>query len=100
MTVSVMLQSGTAVEAVVKLLSEMSFAPDGRVFADMTDVKRCKSVTDWIAQEIDAVYVKKTSTRPTTFRGRRPDPSPAEKVAKLTVEGDEGRGDAGSESQE
>lgn len=56
--VSVALQNGTPVLEVVKCLRDMSFPPDGPVTGSPY-VESARSVADWIAQELEVVYVQK-----------------------------------------
>lgn len=79
-SVSITLQTqtppGSRPEEVVHMLRELSFPPQGVVRADKTEVKLCTSVADWIAQEIENVYIKRTSSRPVSPHvgdGRGPD---------------------------
>lgn len=63
-SVSVALQSGTPPSEVVKMLRSLAFPPAGPVHAPGSDVRMCSSVADWVAQEIENVYVTGVSSRP------------------------------------
>lgn len=56
-TVSIALQCGADVQMVVHMLREHNFPPNGPVQGS-NDVKECNSVTDWIASELEAYYLK------------------------------------------
>lgn len=54
---SLALQCGAPVEEVVKSLKDLNFPPQG-VVSGSTEVKSATSIADWIAREIEAVYLK------------------------------------------
>jgi ribonucleoside-diphosphate reductase alpha chain len=54
--VSISLQCGSGVEAVVKALRGLDYPPNGRVEGSAV-VGECLSVTDWIAAELEARYI-------------------------------------------
>lgn len=56
-TVSVALQCGTPVGEVVRSLRGLSFPPQGAVEGSPS-VTHCTSLPDWMAQEIEAAYVR------------------------------------------
>lgn len=56
-TVSIALQCGANLDMVVYMLREHNFPPNGPVQGSR-DVKECLSVTDWIASELEAYYLK------------------------------------------
>ena len=87
--ISIALQSGTGVKEVIKGLRSMNFPPNGAVKAEMTDVTICTSVADWVAQELEIVYVKGNRKRGTShgFEG-----SLAGDPARQDVRPDGGRG--------
>lgn len=53
--VSIALQHGVPVDDVVEALRPLNYPPNGEVKGSST-VVGCKSVTNWIAQEISAAY--------------------------------------------
>jgi hypothetical protein len=55
--VSIALQHGVPPEEIVKTLRWMNFPPSGEVISELSPVKNCLSVVDWIAQEIELAYV-------------------------------------------
>lgn len=65
---SAALQNGTPVSEIVKMFRSLSFPPSGPVTAPGSDVRMCTSVADWVAQEIENVYVTGVSARPVTGR--------------------------------
>lgn len=54
---SIALQNGVPVEEIVRTLRHLNFPPNGAVDGSQS-VKKAASVADWIAQEIEAAYVK------------------------------------------
>lgn len=54
-TVSIALQSQAPVGEIVNALRHLNFPPKGDVAGSAT-VTKCSSVTDWIAQELEAAY--------------------------------------------
>ena len=55
-TVSLALQTGTSPLSVAAMLQQQDFSPQGKVMAEGSSVKECKSVADYIGQEISACY--------------------------------------------
>ena len=59
--VSISLQCGADISVVVHALKGSDYPPAGPVNGSC-DVKECLSVTDWIARELEAVYMPDTPT--------------------------------------
>lgn len=55
-TISIALQCGADVGMIVHSLKGLDYPPSGMVQGS-TDVQECYSVTDWIAQELEARYL-------------------------------------------
>lgn len=55
---SIALQNGTPLSEVVKSLRHLNFPPNGPVIGDGSAVSVCSSVCDWVAQELEAAYIK------------------------------------------
>lgn len=68
-TASIALQCGSSVQDVAYSMRHLCFPPQGHVEGS-SSVQNCSSVTDWVAQEIEAAYVNQS-----------PPPVPPEGVA-------------------
>lgn len=55
-SISLALQSGTSPRDMARLLRGQCYPPFGRVVADGSTVTECKSIADYIGQEIEACY--------------------------------------------
>jgi ribonucleoside-diphosphate reductase alpha chain len=55
-TVSLLLQAGTPIEDITKSLSLLNFPPNGEVYGNGSNANKVTSVSDWVAQELSAVY--------------------------------------------
>ena len=58
-TISVALQCGTPLVEICKALRGLSYPPEGTVMGS-DQVTEATSVVDWIAQELEAAYTKRT----------------------------------------
>jgi hypothetical protein len=58
------IQDGCPPPEAIAMLRGMDFPPRGPVTAGGSPVTDCKSVADWIAQEIEAAYVTGAAARP------------------------------------
>lgn len=74
--VSIALQNDVSVGEVVRSLRRLDFPPRGLVIGSPS-VRRCTSVADWIAQELEAAYPEPGGT---------PAPEPAESVPPANPE--------------
>lgn len=54
--ISISLQCGSGVDLIIKALRGLAYPPDGPVLGSSA-VSECSSVTDWIAQELEARYL-------------------------------------------
>ena len=70
-TASLALQCGAEVEDVAKSL-QLKFPPSGLVQADGSEIKECKSVTDWVASELLNAYGRKKIDSGTIAEGTNP----------------------------
>lgn len=61
-SVSIALQCGATVETVVEMLREIDYPPNGPVQGS-EDVNECISVTDWVARELEARYLRPQQPR-------------------------------------
>lgn len=66
--VSIALQCGVSVEEVVKTLRHLNFPPRGDVTGSAA-VAKASSVADWVAQEIEAAYLKPPPPSPLVGEG-------------------------------
>ena len=58
--ISLALQNGSGVDAIVKSLRGLDYPPDGPVEGS-PNVTNCVSVTDWIASELEARYLREAN---------------------------------------
>lgn len=65
---SIALQCGAALEDVVKALRHSNYPPNGEVTGTPTTT-RVSSIADWIAQEIEANYIRQAGNRATGCAG-------------------------------
>lgn len=57
-TFSVALQNGAPLEELIRTNKGLEFQPNGDVIAGGSQVKRAKSIIDWIVREIENAYCK------------------------------------------